>query len=463
MKLEVLANELILDLFEYLTTAELLQAFHSLNSRFKSLIIHHFQMHTFEIGSLAINNFQKICEHYLPSMINKINRIHLIDHIDTRTQLTQLYTYNFALHQFVQLTSLTLFYLDDYILNEITVVLPHLSNLTHLSFEYCNLTIRKENMLILIDTIWSLPNLSHCNINHAFRHHESVSCPIGPTVVSSSLRHVYISHENDACCRLTDIFQHTPRLESLYALNSCLLYTLELPSSIQMITRLKLLECEYSRIVCLLPKMINLCELIFTTADQTMQYNMIENELEKIIRKSLTKLERLEFTIAFLLDEQKQIDNLFNSFQRSFWTDKRKQFIQYDWYEDESLIFFYTLPYAFNTFHVDSAAFSQSTCPQTDKQWFCDRVHSLTYDLNGSSSTPLTNLIFSKVETLTVAFPVSGHFWSMIPRFDRLTLLEVVSYRHCTEHRSQLLELLQRASHLSFYKESHADGKLIYR
>ncbi|CAF3277712.1 unnamed protein product [Rotaria socialis] len=463
MKLEALANELILDLFEYLTTAELLQAFHSLNSRLKSLVIYHFKIRTFEIGSLSMNNFQKICEHYLPSMINKINHVHLIDHIGTRAQLAQLYTYNFTLHQFVQLTSLVLFYLDDNILNEITVALPHLSNLTHLSFEYCNLTIRQENTLILINTIWSLPNLSHCNINHAFRHYESVDCPIGPSVVSSSLRHIYIWHENDAYCRLTDIFQHTPRLESLDALNSCLLYNLELPSSIQMITRLKLLECEYSRIVCLLPKMINLCELMFTTADQTMQYGMIESELEEIIRKSLTKLERLEFEIVFLLDEQEQIDNLFNSFRSSFWIDERKQFIQYDWYEDVSLIFFYTLPYAFNTFHVNSAAFSQSTCPQTDKQWFCDRVHNLIYDLTYASSTPLTNLIFNKVKTLTVRFPVTDHFWSMVPNFDRLTLLEVESYRHCTEGTSQLLQLLQCASHLSFYKDSHADGKLIYR
>ena len=51
MTLELLANELLLILFEFLTSAHILRAFRSLNSRFDALLLIHFQGHNLHYPS----------------------------------------------------------------------------------------------------------------------------------------------------------------------------------------------------------------------------------------------------------------------------------------------------------------------------------------------------------------------------------------------------------------------------
>jgi len=43
MKLECLANELLMEIFEYLTAIDLLHTFHYLNSRFNTLLFKYFR------------------------------------------------------------------------------------------------------------------------------------------------------------------------------------------------------------------------------------------------------------------------------------------------------------------------------------------------------------------------------------------------------------------------------------
>lgn len=66
MNFELLANELLLDLFEYLDTNDLFHAFYNLNIRLNELLFTHCQLH----GNL---NFQSISKN-----ICRIN--HHVDH-----------------------------------------------------------------------------------------------------------------------------------------------------------------------------------------------------------------------------------------------------------------------------------------------------------------------------------------------------------------------------------------------
>ena len=459
MRLESLANELLLDLFEYLTIGQLVQSFNRLNSRFESLLIRHFQVQTFDFGSLLMNDFQLICQEYLPSMIEKITLIRLLNHDNTREQLNRFSRYDFVLDQFIQLKSFVLFYLNDEIVNKVNLVLPHLPNLTHLSFEDCNFAIEKVKIDVLVNTIWSLSNLSHCYFNHGF----VFNCCIGPSVISSSIKHLSIFHENDISYQMIGIFEHTPNLESLYASEFSILYNLKLSSSILSITRLKLLQCSYSKIVNFIRRMINLCQLGFTSNDQTICDHTIGQQWKNIIQNYLTKLNRFQFRLEFHIDNEKQIDTIFNSFQNSFWMNEKDCFVQYDWHLDKSIVCFYTLPYAFETFSIHSSILSKSTYLHNDKQWFCDKVRRLSYDLNCPNYTLLTNMKFSKIENLSVRLPVTDQFWSIVTNFDRLISLEILSFSHNVDCADQLGLLLERAPCLSFSSDSPRDDKLIFR
>jgi hypothetical protein len=62
MSLELFGNELLINVFEYLTATEIILAFHSINSRFDSLILAHPGTHVLELKSIsksAVDSFHR--------------------------------------------------------------------------------------------------------------------------------------------------------------------------------------------------------------------------------------------------------------------------------------------------------------------------------------------------------------------------------------------------------------------
>ncbi|CAF4846267.1 unnamed protein product [Rotaria sp. Silwood1] len=112
MNFESLANELILYLFEFVRTDYLFHAFHGLNSRFDSLLVHHFIIFGIDFRSFYSNDFVTICQEYLPTLIDKIPSLNLCDKMRSSRSLHRLDTHGFTLDQFVQLKSLSLSYLS---------------------------------------------------------------------------------------------------------------------------------------------------------------------------------------------------------------------------------------------------------------------------------------------------------------------------------------------------------------
>jgi hypothetical protein len=58
MNLELLANELLLDLFEYLNGIHLFRAFHGLNSRFNNLLLTYFRFYALDFQSVSKTGFE---------------------------------------------------------------------------------------------------------------------------------------------------------------------------------------------------------------------------------------------------------------------------------------------------------------------------------------------------------------------------------------------------------------------
>ncbi|CAF4281581.1 unnamed protein product, partial [Rotaria sordida] len=116
MNFESLANELILDLFEYLSFCDLIHGFNSLNYRIDNILFDYFHIHGVDLRSISKREFNIICGH-LSSISNKINSLSLSENDDTPGEIYQFYYYGFNLRQFVYLQRLSLYniYSEDII------------------------------------------------------------------------------------------------------------------------------------------------------------------------------------------------------------------------------------------------------------------------------------------------------------------------------------------------------------
>ncbi len=80
MSLELLANELLFDLFDYLSSVDLFHSFNGLNSRFDSLMIEYFRNNkSIDFRLIFKEDLNLIRRRYLPLFINEITSICLSD------------------------------------------------------------------------------------------------------------------------------------------------------------------------------------------------------------------------------------------------------------------------------------------------------------------------------------------------------------------------------------------------
>lgn len=87
MKLEELANELLLEVFGFLTTADRLHAFHDLNHRFERLLSDSFQTINLDMRSISTGDFNIIRQRYLPTIIRQVISLQLADSADSPSQI----------------------------------------------------------------------------------------------------------------------------------------------------------------------------------------------------------------------------------------------------------------------------------------------------------------------------------------------------------------------------------------
>jgi hypothetical protein len=440
MNLESLANELFIDLFEYFSSDHLLHAFHGLNSHFDALLLDYFRIHGLDLRSISKHAFNTICRH-LSLITNQITSLCLSENVDTPGQIDEFYAYGFTLRQFIHLQSLSLYHLHS--INKILLDLPYLFHISHLTFDECCYTSDKTNASNFVTIIWSLPKLTHCYIQIQFQ--PQIYFPI-PTVVSSTIEYLSIRDIEPQFNQLTRLWENTPRLQYL-SIDFHFNFSDEFQSSTttSIITlNVSFFSIDYDILVNLFQNMPNLNRLKIDLPDMYID----GKTWEQIIETYLPKLQSFQFRMNDEFDEDKeeQIDEILNLFRTQFWLNKHQWFIRCDWNPQNNNIFLYSLPYAFDNFYFQFPILSKSTCPD-DQQWSYNSVRRLTYKASLSEWSTRSHRQFTKIQELCVYLPINDYFWSIVPKFEQLKLLDILSNENYDE--IQLQTLLDRTPHLS--------------
>ncbi|CAF2737583.1 unnamed protein product [Rotaria sp. Silwood2] len=455
MNLESLSNELLLDLFEYLSVVHLLRAFRGLNVRFDTLLCTHFQVYGhLNFQSVSKHDFDIVCQQHLPSVIDRIISLRLSDDDDTPQQIDIFISYGFSLRQFIQLQTLSLYHLFSYETTmKIIEELHHLPYFTHLNFIDNHFLCDETDVEKMIDTIWSLPKLTHCHLYIDFHQNERLFPRLN--TISSSLEYLSVEKFNFDLSKLDHLFQHTPHLRHLNVRLFDHSFDQQLSCSIPLMITLKLvIQNSLNHLVNLLQNLSNLCHLTVETLD----IDLDGQQWEQIIIDHLPKLRIFQLKMHIKLedndDKQLKIDKLITSFRSPFWLDEHQWFVRCHCIEECCLnsILLYTLPYAFGYFDPIVKISSISTCPHENDYWSYNRVHSLIYRTPIIRESPLSKIGFPNIRRLCLSLPSNDHFWSVVTTLDQLISLNLALHDDDNDNnnhvRSQLQVVLDRAPHL---------------
>jgi hypothetical protein len=443
MNLEFLPNEILLYLFEYFNGINLLRAFYGLNSRFNFLLHNLFTLYSFKFNGVSKRKFDMICQRHLPFIINRIVNLNLSDYSETPGQINLFLSNAPSFNQFTQLRSLTLSHLHSHqTLLKLLDECHHLNNLMHLKIYSCSLPPNKMNFQLIVDNIWSLPNLTKCYLStHIYRRH--FLCV--PTIISLSLECVTISYGQLDMNQINQLFQYTPRL-TRFSTTVDSINDDYIPPQLPMLIDLKIrfsYSSDYSKMILFLQNISNLRHL-----DITISFNLIDgHQWEYTIQNYLPKLKtfRLKMYKRLPLDRnsQEQVDNLMNSFRNPFWINEHQWFIRCFTYS--RFIHVQTVSESFDWSLNLSMTSWQSTYPHDDHLTFHNNVNKIDddtfFDQPISSHIRLFNIKY-----LHIKFPLNDQFSSIVPSLNQLHSLTVSSYTDTNQ--SQLQTLLNRAPHL---------------
>ncbi|CAF1359043.1 unnamed protein product [Rotaria sp. Silwood1] len=458
MYFECLANELLLDLFQYIDVIDLFRAFYDLNTRLNELLFTKLTLYNLDFRSVSKYDFDHVCQQYLPLIINQIISLHLSDNEETPNLSKILLSYGFTINKFINLKSLSLYNIQSYdIFNQLIIQCHHLPYLTHLNMIKCFFNYHENEIESLMNNIWNLSTLTHCIVD------QIISRKIRLTdihIISSSIK--YLTLEKITCDfkDLSHLFKYTTYLQRI-SIN--LLYGFpnqQLQYPIESIISLKIL---YHGYIDMLRNLFqNLPNLIYLKLE-TFDIYCNGYEWENILVSDLSKIKffNLKMNLNFPNHNHinQQANELLDTFRTYFWLVEHQWYVRCDW--DPLNIFsygiLYTLPYNFNDcFYFDTIS-SKSTCPFNTDYWSYDRVLILSHknpENDLSKDLILFSARFSQIRYLKISFPFDEKFWSCIPLLNRLISINIIFLS--TDHAySQLQDLLNRTVHLYSLKLSN--------
>ncbi|CAF1359005.1 unnamed protein product [Rotaria sp. Silwood1] len=457
MSLELLANELLLDLFEYFNAHHLLLAFYGLNTRFDQLLFIQLQKYYLDFRFISKNDFEYFCQQYLASINNRIISLHLSDDVET-PNLPQLFlSHGYHMNQFIHLKSLSIDCISSFdILNQIIVQCHELLHLTHLNIMIHNNQDPEENFRDAINNIWSLPKLTHCYLDIQYPY---ATWLLEMTMISQSITYLSTKSICYSSYSLLHLFKHTPRLERLHIGSIGQFYDQHIQTIIPSLISLSM-SAQFT-----LQWMKNLFQQIPNLCYLTLEINNIYLDghgWEKILSNYFHKIKnfRLKMTIEFspLEDIEEQVNQLIDSFRSHYWIEKHQWFVRCDWcpMDINKTGLLYTLPYAFDTFYYTDGSQSKSTSPNSLDN-FCRNsskiLHHTNHKRDLSQNWILYPVQFFNIRHLQIKLPFDDTFWSLIPTLDQLISLDVKLNRDLGY--SQLQTLLDRAPHLYSLRFCH--------
>ncbi|CAF1356563.1 unnamed protein product [Adineta ricciae] len=217
--LESLPNEILLMIFRYINSIDLLLSFNGLNSRFNALLNNQYYPHCFIFDSISKHTFDTICQDHLPFMANRVISLHFGNNEHGYTKLSLFRSYIPSFISFTQLRSLTFESIVSYeMLRNIINECHQLSHLSFLKFIMCKLEDNDTDMQLVVDNIWSLPKLTLCTLDirgedFGFLNDEHFCMP---KTVSLSMEYLEISMMfNFKANEINHLIKQTPHLKHL--------------------------------------------------------------------------------------------------------------------------------------------------------------------------------------------------------------------------------------------------------
>lgn len=452
MKFDGLPNEIIFDLFEFFNAIDLFRAFSNLNSRFDNLLFDYDQKYHLDFRRISKRDIEIVCQDYLSTITKQIISLRLSDDDETPVLSELLFSSGFTLEQCNRLQSLSLYHIHS--LNRIQQIVSqcyHIPSLTHLSFIKCNFSHSEKDYEYFINTIWSLPKLTHCKLDETLPSHRLLT---QISNVSHSIQYLSMKTVHCDMHTLSHLLAYTPNLQQLCTTIFCSCRDEQLQTSISSIISLNIIHKSS------LNTMINLFHDMFNLRYLTLETNYIYlngTEWKKILIENLPNIKtfrlRMFFELLSVRNREEQVDVLVSSFRTPFWLRKHRWFVQCDWTSAklQKHAVLYTLPYRFNHFLYDNLCQSKSTLTNNRNYRLYDRVNNLQY-LEYESNTimnnlPRSSLQFSNIQHLKIRLPYNDKlFWSLVPTLNQLLSLDVMLNNNFAYY--QLQALLDRAPRL---------------
>jgi len=284
--------------------------------------------------------------------------------------LNRLNSHGYTIEQFIQLKSLKLICIySKQMMNEILLVLPHLTQLIHLTVDSCEWPeseySESSTALPFIDCIWSLPKLTQCHFyNTTVYRADCLDLP-EPTIISSSITHLSVIGLDYPSLSLALLFERTPNLQ-YFSISYSRGGSNKFPTSpVLLITSLDMslpTMCS-DLLIEILPWMPNLYRLKVSCG-----VHLDGSKWEEIISNYLPKLKIFHLREKSYWPNERfteeNIDKLLDTFRSAFWLDEHQWFVQCNWSRAQGICRLYTLPYAFDDFDIISSLQQKSTCPQ---------------------------------------------------------------------------------------------------
>ncbi len=444
MNLELLPNEILLDIFDYIGGIYLLPAFYGLNSYFNLLLYKQFRAYRFNFFFISKCKFDMICQHHLPFIADRVIYLSLCDRNETPGQINLFFSYIPSIAQFTHLQSLKLFNLCSHsILIKIVDQFHHLCNLTRLYLDAYNCQNDKADFQLIVNNIWSLPKLTYCYLDVGINKEENFCLP---TKLSTSLKDLYMYRYNLTYNQICKLFEYTSYLKHLSISFDSDTNEDYKPSHFFMLTNLSIYAyrlSDTSKIISFLQNVPNLrrlnVHLSFNTIDGYQWKQLIQNYLPKM--KVFTLMMKDKYPVDQNIQER--ADELINSFRSSFWIDEHKWFVRCAVYN--KTIYLETLSKIYRTLERNFPDSWKSTYPYDDHEKFYNTKRSIYFDTFFDKPIP-SFICLQNIELLHIKLPISDKFFSIVPNLERLKSLIVSS--NDDSFQSQLQILFDRAPHL---------------
>ena len=428
MNLESLSGEIIFEIFDFLHDTDILQSFSNLNNRFNGLLVTYFRVSPqLDLHSMTKSYFHMACNSFIPLIADNIHSLRLSDNDDTPHQTALFLFHSLSLYYFPRLKSLTLDNMhSEAVISQMMIEWQYPLHLTHLNIINCRILNDWNIVYTLINNIWSLPRLTHCQLDINI---VDDVYSIVPTVMSSTLEVLAIKNMRCNLRELFSLFEHTPRLRHLdISINETINDHRDFAFSLPLITTLKLTyEGSFSALRELLKNVPNVCHCAMRTKNIVVK----GKSWAKIISHHLPKLKIFHLRMEFdQVDLGSTLEKFLLTYKTDFWLKVHRWHTRvHSFYSSnhQKTVLLYTLAYAFHDHEIfDSGPFGriESCYSNLESQMSYTHVHHLSCISLPAFLAPFRHR-FSHVSHLFLILPFENRLWTLFPTFDHLRKLHI--------------------------------------